>query len=222
MRVPDRTATVRGMSGQPPEQQVLDAAVASAREVFDQRLAAVYALGSLAHGGFAPLVSDVDVAIVLTATDSGTAEQITRVGRLTEQRCPSALTERLSLFWTDGNGVRRGPGVYGRLSDVDRLDLIDAGLLLTGTDQRAGAVRPDSAGIIRESAELAAVKFDDGYLRSLTARAALVARGARDDEFLDAFVRDLPNEGVDAPELTEELRARRTALRELTSARPRH
>jgi len=45
---------------------VLADAVAALAAAFGPRLLAVYALGSLAHGGFRPLVSDVDVAAILT------------------------------------------------------------------------------------------------------------------------------------------------------------
>jgi hypothetical protein len=160
-------------------EQVLDTAVAAAREVFGPELEAVYALGSLAHGGFAPLVSDVDMALVLTSLDGATAGRIERVRELTGRRCPSPLTQRLSLFWADAEGVRHGCGAHGRLSEVDRLDLIDAGRLLAGTDRRAGAVRPDSAGMIRVSAELAVSRFDERYLRGLTDPVELVAGGVR-------------------------------------------
>lgn len=41
---------------------VLADAVAAYRVVLGDRLVAAYALGSLAHGGFSELVSDVDLA----------------------------------------------------------------------------------------------------------------------------------------------------------------
>jgi predicted nucleotidyltransferase len=44
---------------------VLADAVRAGRESLGGRLLAAYALGSLAHGGFSPLVSDVDVALIL-------------------------------------------------------------------------------------------------------------------------------------------------------------
>lgn len=269
-----------------PGERVLDAAVAAAREVFGQELEAVYALGSLAHGGFAPLVSDVDMALVLTTTGRATAEEIERVRESTRARCPGTLTERLSLFWTDAEGVRRGCGEYGRLPEVDRLDLIDAGRLLAGTDRRAGAVRPGSAGLIRVGAELAVARFDEPYLRRITAPADLVAGGVRPvtkatlfpvrflftlrtgqighnasagtwysargahralvehalrwrehgiadpsealallerelvgvyDEFFGAYVQDLPQAGVDAPDLVAGLEARWKLLQDLSS-----
>ena len=41
--------------------KVLTAAVASARNVWGERLIAAYTLGSLAHGGFSIHVSDIDL-----------------------------------------------------------------------------------------------------------------------------------------------------------------
>ena len=44
---------------------VLVRAVTAYRAVLGSRLIAGYALGSLAHGGFSPLVSDVDLGLIL-------------------------------------------------------------------------------------------------------------------------------------------------------------
>ena len=46
-------------------EKVLTAAVASARDVWGERLVAAYALGSLAHGGFSIHVSDIDLGLIL-------------------------------------------------------------------------------------------------------------------------------------------------------------
>ena len=45
--------------------RVLISAGELATKVFGQRLRSIYALGSLAHGGFTHLVSDVDAGIIL-------------------------------------------------------------------------------------------------------------------------------------------------------------
>jgi hypothetical protein len=159
--------------------RVLDAAVVAAQDVLGGELEAVYALGSLAHGGFAPLVSDVDVAIVVAAIDDKTPGRIAEVERLTKSRCPTQLAERLSIFWADWEGVHHANGGRGRLGEVDRLDLLESGRLLIGTDRRAGAIRPAPASLIISSAELAVTKFDETYLRQLNDPADLVAQGAR-------------------------------------------
>ena len=44
---------------------VLAQALAAYRAALGSRLVAAYALGSLAHGGFSPLVSDVDLGLIL-------------------------------------------------------------------------------------------------------------------------------------------------------------
>src|SRR5580700_5936669 len=44
---------------------VLERAVTAYAEALGDRLVAGYALGSLAHGGFSPLVSDVDLGLIL-------------------------------------------------------------------------------------------------------------------------------------------------------------
>ncbi len=44
---------------------ILRRAVESAREAWGDRLIAAHALGSLAHGGFSALVSDVDLGLIL-------------------------------------------------------------------------------------------------------------------------------------------------------------
>jgi predicted nucleotidyltransferase len=44
---------------------VLAEAVDAFRDALGDRLLAAYALGSLAHGGFSPLVSDVDLGLIV-------------------------------------------------------------------------------------------------------------------------------------------------------------
>ena len=58
---------------------VLAEAVSASRHALGPRLVAAYALGSLAHGGFSPLVSDVDLGLILAdplmETDEATIHQ---------------------------------------------------------------------------------------------------------------------------------------------------
>ena len=82
--------------------QVVADTVEAAETVFGTEIEALYTLGSLAHGGFTPLVSDVDVAIVLGSTGPDTANRIASVQGLVVEKATSPLSERLSLFWADG------------------------------------------------------------------------------------------------------------------------
>lgn len=66
----------------------------------------------------------------------------------------SALDQRLSVFWATPamlQGQRRG----GRFPPLDRLDLLDYGRLLTGTDARFAMVRPDRTELLVAGAEFA-------------------------------------------------------------------
>ena len=113
--------------------QVVGDTVQAAEAEFGADVEAIYTLGSLAHGGFTPLVSDIDVAIVLTHTDAGTRSRIAAVQERVTEQASSPLSGRLSLFWGDWQAVRTGEGEHFRLGPVDRLDLLDCGRLLRGT-----------------------------------------------------------------------------------------
>ena len=67
-------------------EQVVADTVEAAETVFGAEIEAIYTLGSLAHGGFAPLVSDMDVAIVLGSTGPDTADRIVSVQRLVVEK----------------------------------------------------------------------------------------------------------------------------------------
>jgi len=133
---------------------VLARAVSAYRVALGSRLIAGYALGSLAHGGFSPLVSDVDVGLVLQdplkVKDKVTIHAVARSLRTGR----SALDERLSVFWGTPStlqGQRRG----GRFPPLDRLDLLEHGRLLTGRDARACVARPGQAELLAAGAEFA-------------------------------------------------------------------
>jgi hypothetical protein len=133
---------------------VLARAVSAYQAALGSRLIAGYALGSLAHGGFSPLVSDVDLGLILRdplrAKDRATIHDVARSVRAGG----SALDERLSVFWGTPStlrGQRRG----GRFPPLDRLDLLEYGRLLTGQDARSSVARPDQAELLVAGAEFA-------------------------------------------------------------------
>jgi predicted nucleotidyltransferase len=120
---------------------VLAEAVAAYTQALGERLVAAYALGSLAHGGFSPLVSDVDLALILAdplrPTDS---VRVAAVAWFLKAK-GSALHDRLSVFWgTPSSLAGRVPG--GRFPPLDRLELLEHGRLLQGEDARGGLVPP--------------------------------------------------------------------------------
>jgi hypothetical protein len=137
-----------------PGEAVLTQAVAAYRAAFGSRLAAGYALGSLAHGGFSPLVSDVDLALVLRDPLRGSDRMTIHTVARAVRAGGSALHERLSVFWGTPStlgGRARG----GRFPAPDRLDLLEYGRLLTGSDARHGVARPGPTELLVEGAEFA-------------------------------------------------------------------
>jgi hypothetical protein len=110
-----------------------DAAAAFARAL-SNRLIAVFALGSLAHGG-----SDADAieSVAAEVRDRGTE-----------------LHKRLSVFWATLSTLERGTE-GGRFPPLDRLDLIEHGRLLVGHDPRENMTRPSRADVFLVGAEFA-------------------------------------------------------------------
>ncbi|WP_269858390.1 hypothetical protein [Streptomyces sp. RPT161] len=146
----DVTADERG-------QTVLDAATAVYRQALGERLVSAYALGSLAHGGFASAVSDVDLALILDNHLPG--DQATIDGTWQELRASgSPLHQRLSVFWSSLAALREDRA-DGRFPAIDRLDLVEHGRVLYGRDVKAGLPHPDRARLLEDSARFALSVF---------------------------------------------------------------
>jgi hypothetical protein len=149
---------------------ILSAAVDAYRAALGDRLVAAYALGSLAHGGFSALVSDVDLGLILA--DPVQSQDGDTIGATAEAQkgTGSALAERLSVFW--GTPVTlRGEGEGGRFPPLDRLDLIENGRLLAGVDARSGLARPTADELLISGAEFA-LDFLAGVRSGPTSRVA--------------------------------------------------
>jgi len=121
---------------------VLAEAVAAYTRTLGERLIAAYSLGSLSHGGFSPLVSDIDLALILAdplrPTDS---VRVAAVAWRLKKTHGSALHDRLSVFWgTPSSLAGQVPG--GRFPPLDRLDLLEHGRLLWGEDARSDLAPP--------------------------------------------------------------------------------
>ena len=108
----------------------------------------------------------MDVAIILGSTAPDTADRMARVQSLVVEKASSPLSERLSMFWADWHAVRTGKGEHYRLGPVDRLDLLDSGRLLLGSDLREPSVRPSHQELVLMSADLILSKFTDGLPRA--------------------------------------------------------
>jgi hypothetical protein len=151
---------------------VLTEAAEAYRVALGDRLVAAYALGSLAHGGFSELVSDIDLGLIVRdPLEPQDAETIWAAAD-TEKRKGSALHERLSVFWGTP-ATLRGEQNGGRFPALDRLDLIENGRLLAGSDgARLGLPRPSAGELLITGAEFAL-----DYLAGVRRPGALPAEG---------------------------------------------
>jgi predicted nucleotidyltransferase len=155
-------------------EKILTEAANAYRAALGERLLAAYALGSLAHGGFSPLVSDIDVGLIVSdPTGARDAETIRAVADEQKANVPE-LCQRLSVFWGTPSTLR-GKREDGRFPPLDRLDLIENGRLLLGTDARGGLTRPTAGELIVTGAEFA-LEFWPACKRPRQGRMALWVR----------------------------------------------
>jgi hypothetical protein len=171
---------VRDQAGTELGEAVLAQALAGYQTALGSRLVAAYALGSLAHGGFSPLVSDVDIGLVL-ADPPRLKDRVTlrSVGNAVRAG-GSELHQRLSVFWGTPS-ILQGRSRGGRFPPLDRLDLIEHGRLLAGTDVRDGIARPVAAELLVAGAEFA-LRYLGGDPDLPQRLRRLAARGPRADD----------------------------------------
>jgi hypothetical protein len=144
--------------------------------VWQERLLAAYALGSLAHGGFSPLVSDVDLGLVLEGPlTPADAERAAALG----QGLDVPLADRLSVFWGSRTTLE-GDESTGRFPPLDRLDLIRYGRLLFGRDVRAGLPIPTHRDLVVKGAMAGLGLIGrPAYREALAAPASLLSAGPK-------------------------------------------
>jgi hypothetical protein len=148
---------------------VLDAALAQARAALGARLVGGYVVGSLAHGGFAPDVSDVDGVLIVDRTDAAAAAAIRAIA------VDGPLGERLSLFWGDWATFGAPAPDTTRLPPIVRLDLLRFGVPLYGGPVPSGLPVPSAEDLLAETVAFAAPRLAG----SSPDPAALVASGRR-------------------------------------------
>lgn len=134
-------------------EKVLDKAKQLLIEEFGKRIVSIYALGSLAHGGFSQNVSDVDIGlIILDSLEEKDIEKVSKVTKLTSDSS-IILGDRLSIFWGSVSSINSSKG--GRFPPLDVLDLIKHGKLLFGEDIRKELTPPTLRTLEISSAEFA-------------------------------------------------------------------
>jgi hypothetical protein len=132
------------------EMNEIDRYLLSVADFFNARLhaalAEVYKLGSLAHGGFSAVYSDIDVGLLLNCSEPP-AVMAEAIGEAKD--LDARYGKKLSVFWGNPDYT------WGRLPVIDRLDMLDHALpLLHG--HRPDFRRPAAAEVhraLRESFE---------------------------------------------------------------------
>jgi predicted nucleotidyltransferase len=165
-------------TGSASGEDVLRDVVRVASDSLGERLIAAYAMGSLAHGGFSPLVSDVDVGLILndpiqeSDTDSlaGVTEHVRSTG--------SPLHRRVSVFWGTAESFA-GRVTGGRFPPLDRLCLLEHGRLLQGDDIRSGLTPPNHTELLIVGARFALEVLADDVVACAHQPARIVEAGIR-------------------------------------------
>jgi hypothetical protein len=173
-RVAESTST-----GVRAAEAVLFEAVRAYRVALGDRLLAAYALGSLAHGGFSALVSDIDLGLIVS--DPPLPENAVTIKRIAEieKAKGTELHGRLSVFWGTP-AMLRGETDGGRFPALDRLDLIENGRLLAGSDSaRAGLPRPARDELIVTGAAFALDYLGSSATDEIRLPELLVGHGVR-------------------------------------------
>ena len=165
--------------GVPDSERVLAEAVEAYQVALGGRLLSAYALGSLAHGGFSELVSDIDVGLILSDPSVSADASMIQVVADVQKGKGSPLHRRLSVFWGTP-ATLRGERKGGRFPALDRLDLIENGRLLAGSDvARAGLPRPGLSELIVTGAEFALDYLGKGAIEEIRSPELLIAHGVR-------------------------------------------
>ena len=181
-------------------------------------LLGVYLMGSLAHGGFSPRYSDIDIALV---TEAGLCPRMLDRVRSQAATLSADWGPKLSVFWTDRHFS------LGRFPPLDCIDYLDHAVALTER-QRVQPVRPPLDEIQRyladapfanwtdqsrrfAAAEILEPKDRKAYLRTLLYPARFCyswmtgRMGSNDDAV--AFLRTRPT-GLDLSLITSALQCR--------------
>lgn len=135
---------------------VIYAAVRSARDRLGAGLLSAYAIGSLAHGGFSPAVSDVDLALLTDRQPDRDAPGIVAMIAADVRATGHALADRLSIFHAPWAGFN-DPPPEARFPPIDRYDLVHFGILVDGIDHRPTYGAAPTADQIREQAVASAL-----------------------------------------------------------------
>lgn len=145
--------------------EVIDTAVEAARRSLGDGLVSAYAIGSLGHGGFSAAASDVDLALL--TSDAAGPPDVEQIGREVRRALPdSPLAERLSVFHVAWSRFS-SPPPEARFPAIDRRDLMQSGVLVSGEDLRGEhGVEPPPEEVLDHAITAALVRNTPEALRA--------------------------------------------------------
>jgi predicted nucleotidyltransferase len=117
------------------------------RQALGSELLGVYAIGSLAHGGFSTRYSDVDMAVI---TENGIAQPTLDRVKGEAASLSADWGPKLSVFWSDRNFT------VGRFPPLDRIDYLDHAFALIERER----VRPPRPSLEEIRRYLGGAPFD--------------------------------------------------------------
>jgi predicted nucleotidyltransferase len=131
-----------------------------------ESLVEAYKLGSLAHGGFSEIYSDIDVGLVLKCIEPpAQMSELIACAKLLDRE----YGRKLSVFWGNPEFA------WGRLPVIDRLDLLDHGVpLLHGA--KPSFRRPSKSEIHQEQLQ----SIDRSWKARLPELSRLISLEAKD------------------------------------------
>lgn len=151
------------LTGESYAREIVSALAVRAELLFGSNLSGVFLLGSLAHGGFAPESSDIDVALVLHEVGAATRGEVAGLRDWVASTFDAPLANRVSIFWTDTAHLESGTGQHMRLGAVDRADLLRFGVCVRGADLSRGR-QPTRDELVIDGAAFAADRFTHEYV----------------------------------------------------------
>lgn len=139
--------------------------------VFGDRLISVYLIGSLAHGGFSKVSSDIDIAFILDSNDIQENDwaKINEINMYIKNT-KFEFSDRLSVFWTSRYVISHKitSGAFppptkkdGLFPPFDILDLYQHGILIYGKDIKDDILIPSEENLLIAGTEFLLSYVDD-------------------------------------------------------------
>ena len=120
---------------------------------FPNKNHSIYLMGSLARGGFSQSASDIDLGVIFKNSTKNAKDNFEIIKKELIDSYPS-VKNNISIFYGSIEFLNEKKD-EGRYPPFDRLDLIDHGLLLWGTNLKEQLLRPSKEELLTATANFA-------------------------------------------------------------------